>query len=377
MYSRILNLTETVQRRSLFLFGPRATGKSTFLRSSFPTAAYFDLLDVNCFGRLLKNHKILEEETKADQLVVVDEIQKLPSLLDTVHSLIANSDRKFILTGSSSRKLKRGAANLLAGRARLRNFFPLVSREIPNFDLLKYLNSGGLPQLYGQHDASEDLRAYISLYLKEEIQAEAVTRNVQGFGNLLDALALQNGKELNFQTLGRDLGLPGKTVSNYIEILEDTLLGFKLPAFRNTLKRKPTAHAKFYYFDVGVARELAQITEIKEKSTAFGEAFEHFLIQEIRAYLSYSNKSLEMTFWRTASGFEVDLVVGKKIAIEIKATDQVSDRHLKGLRALAEEGAVERYVCVSLDPSKRTTSDGINIFPIENFLTDLWENKIV
>ena len=377
MYPRILNLKKSSERRSLFLFGPRATGKSTLLKTTFPEAKWFDLLDAQTFGRLLRKPGLLAEETQAHELIVIDEIQKLPALLDEVHRLIASRNQRFILTGSSARKLKRGAANLLAGRARLSHLFPLTSPEIPEFSLETYLNTGGLPLIYGDNEAALDLRAYVDLYLREEVQAEALTRNAAGFGHLLDALALSNGQEINAQSLGSDVGLQARTVLNYIEILEDTLLGFRVPAFRETKKRKATSHARFYFFDVGVTNALCGRGKLTPKTELFGNALEHFILLEARAYLSYFNKIDELTFWRTNTGFEVDMVLGKEVAIEVKGTDLISDKHLKGLRAFKEENIVKRYLCVSLDSAPRKTEDGIEILPVQLFLKKLWAGELL
>ena len=377
MYPRILNIKDAVSRRSLFLFGPRATGKSTLLKTEFPNAKTFDLLDSQTYGRLLRHPGLIAEETSANDLVIIDEVQKLPVLLDEAHRLIEARQQRFVLTGSSARKLKRGAANLLAGRARMHHLFPLTSQEIPEFSLNTYLNTGGLPLIYGDPEAAIDLKSYVNLYLREEVQAEALTRNVAGFGHLLDALALSNGQEINAQSLGSDVGLQARTVLNYIEILEDTLLGFRVPAFRETKKRKPASHSRFYLFDVGVTNALCGRGKLAPKTELFGSALEHFIVLEARAYLSYTSSAHEMSFWRTSSGFEVDLVLGNQIAIEVKATDLVSDKHLKGLRAFREEGIAKRYICVSLDKNPRMTEDKIEILPVAKFLQALWSGDLL
>jgi predicted AAA+ superfamily ATPase len=240
---------------------------------------------------------------------------------------------------------------------------------------LAYLNSGGLPSVYGDEEAHVDLRSYVDLYLREEIQAEALTRNVGGFGNLLDALALSNGQEINTQSLASDVGLQARTVSNYIEILEDTLLGFRLAAFRESKKRKPTSHSRFYLFDIGVTNSLCGRGKVTPKTENFGNCLAHFIVLECRALLSYHRKLQEMTYWRTSSGFEVDIVIGLDVAIEVKGTELVTDRHLKGLRAFKEEKLVKRFVCVSLDLNKRMTSDGIEIIPVLEFLDLLWKGE--
>jgi uncharacterized protein len=376
---RILDLNPILERKSLFLFGPRATGKSSFLVSQFPRAKYYDLLDARVFGKLLRSPHLLEEETEASQLVIVDEVQKLPQLLDEVHRLIFKRNQKFILTGSSARKLKRGGANLLAGRALWKSMFPFTFKELQaakKFDLEKYLLHGGLPQIYNQIHAEQDLRNYTDLYLKEEIQAESFTRNLSGFAGLLDALAISNGQEINLASLASDTGIQARTISNYIEILEDTLLGFALPVYQKTKKRKATARSKFYFFDLGIVNSLSQNFSLPPGSDLFGRAFEHFILLEVRAYLSYFQKIEELSYWRTSAGFEVDIVVGNKLAIEVKSSSQVAPKHFKGLRAFAEEKLPHRLIVVSMDSNKRVTEDGIEIYPWKEFLNSIWNGEL-
>lgn len=376
-YTRILNLPTLLQKKSFFLFGPRSTGKTTLIHQQLPDAKVYDLLDAEVFARLVRRPKLLLEENPASSpIIAIDEIQKLPSLLDEIHRLIAHDNRRFLLTGSSARKLKRGAANLLAGRAWQAALFALTWREIPQFDLLTYLNRGGLPHIYDSPDAGEELDSYVSLYLQEEIQAEALTRNIQGFAQFLDAIALFNGEEINYQSLASDCGVPARTLKNYVGILQDTLIGYVLSAFTLTKKRKAITRQKHFLFDVGVVNSLCQRGEIRPRSELFGKAFEHFIINEVRAYVSYQRLRHRLHYWRSTSGFEVDLIVGQRLAIEIKSTSLVSDKHLKGLRALKEEGLVNRYSVVSLDPEVRTTRDGITIYPWEQFLSRLWQGEL-
>lgn len=375
--SRTLDLVNLLKQKSFFLLGPRATGKSTLVRQQLPEAKVYDLLDSRLFTRLAKDPGLLAEETRGDSsIVVIDEIQKLPALLDEVHRLISQDQKTFLLTGSSARKLKRGAANLLAGRAWQADFFPLTSHEIPDFDLLKYLNRGGLPSVYLGKSPKEDLESYVSLYLKEEIQSESLTRSLPSFASFLDAIALSNNEEINLESFARDCGVSPATVRNYIQILEDTLIGFPLYGFTKTKKRKAISRMKHYLFDVGVVNTLCNRGEIALKSELFGKAFEQFMIQEIRAYLSYRRLHLPMSYWRSLSQFEVDLIVGQEWALEIKGTAQVQERHLKGLLALKEEGLIRNYGVVSLDPEFRKTSDGISIYPWQSFLQALWNGEL-
>ncbi|MBW2111785.1 MAG: DUF4143 domain-containing protein, partial [Deltaproteobacteria bacterium] len=283
----------------------------------------------------------------------------------------------FLLTGSSARKLKRGGANLLAGRAWWAELFPLTSSEIPEFDLMTYLNSGGLPSIYPSDDYREELQAYTALYLKEEIQNEALTRKVAQFLEFLDLMALTNGEEISYQSLARDCGVSANSIKNYVEILEDTLVAFRLRAFTKTRKRKAISRSKLYFFDVGVTNSLANRGEILAGSELFGKAFQHFILLEVRAFLSYARKRERMSYWRSTSGFEVGLIVGDRWAFEIKGTDSIHDKHLKGIRALKEEGNIGRFGVISRDRYERKTRDGIVVFPWRVFLRRLWRDEII
>ncbi|MDX2020431.1 MAG: AAA family ATPase [Deltaproteobacteria bacterium] len=374
---RLLQLNELVAKKSIFLFGPRATGKSFLIRQQLSAAHLVDLLDADVFGRLARRPKLLGEEVREDQrVVVVDEVQKLPALLDEVHRLIESRGLRFVLTGSSVRKLMHGGANLLGGRAWRAALFPLCSREIPNFDLITYLNRGGLPSILLSEHAREELRSYTNLYLREEIKAEALVRKVDQFARFLDVVALGNGEELNFQGISSDTGIPASTVQNYLQILEDTLLGFALPPFGATKKRKAITRSKFFLFDVGVAGALASRGEVLPRSELFGRAFEHFILLELRAYLAYRRRDEPLQYWRSTSGFEVDIIVGNTLAIECKAADLVSERDLKGLKALGEEGLVKDFAIVSLDPQRRTVA-GVKVYPWAQFLDDLWSDRLL
>ena len=374
-YKRTLNISNLIQKKSFFLFGPRSTGKTTLLQTHFPKIKIYDLLDSRVYKRLLKRPHLLEEES--NHLIIIDEIQKLPSLLDEVHRLIQKKRQKFLLTGSSARKLKEKGINLLAGRAWSAELLPLTWSEIPKFNLMKYLNQGGLPYIYNNPNYKEELDAYTSLYLREEIKNEAVVRNVEFFSEFLDLIAISNGQEINYDSFSKDLQISPVTLKNYINILDDTLLGFQLPGYTKTKKRKAIARSKYYLFDLGLTNTLCLRGLIKPKSELFGKAFEHFIILEMRAFLSYSRKKLNMSYWRSVSQQEVDLIVGDKLAIEVKSTDLVQGKHLKGLRALKEEGLIKKYMVVSLDESVRTSKDGIRILPWQVFLRKLWRGQII
>ena len=377
MYQRLIDLPSLLKKKSFFLFGPRATGKTTLIEYQLKSRTIYDLLDADIYRKLLRRPKLIEEEAlDPNKVIVIDEIQKLPSILDEVQRLIHKKNLVFLLTGSSAKKLKRGAANLLAGRAWEANLFPLTFSEIPDFDLLTYLNTGGLPYIYGNPDAEEELASYVGTYLKEEIQAEALTRNIKAFAEFLDVISLANGKEINYESLASDCQVSPSTLKNYIQILEDTLIGFRLPGFRKTKIRKSISRSKHYFFDIGVTNSLCQRSAIKEKSELFGEAFEHFIILEVRAYNHYLRRKQKLTYWRSTSQMEVDLIVGQQLAIEVKGSSLVSENHLKGLRALKEEGLLQRYLVVSLDLNERITRDGIEIVPWQMFLGKLWSGQL-
>ncbi len=369
-----LNFTEN---KSCFLFGPRQTGKTSYLLKSFPDAFYVDLLLSDVFHRYTKTPSLLREEVLAQntsRLIIIDEIQKIPILLDEVHYLI-EKDYRFILTGSSARKLKRGSANLLGGRARTRKLFPLVFPEVDDFDLFKVINFGLLPSIYLSDDPLDDLESYVGTYLKEEIAAEGLIRGIRDFSKFLEIAAIDNTELINFSNIASDLGLSATTIKSYYEILEDTLIGNLLPAYTQTKKRKAISKAKFYFFDIGVANFLAARFNIQNRSELFGKCFEHFIYCELNAYLSYSRDKRPLRFWRTKNGQEVDFVVGNDIAIEVKATQQVLLKHTKGVQALSEEIPLKHKIIISNDMHKRKLNQNITVYPYVEFLKDLWNDK--
>ena len=352
-------------------------GKSTLIEQTLPDAKTYDLLDASVFQRLVRDPTLISQETMSDTVVVIDEIQKFPPLLDEVHRLIVKRKQTFLLTGSSARKLRKGGANLLAGRAFQAWLLPLTSREIPDFNLSSYLNTTGLPEYYGKTDAHDYLKAYVGTYLQEEIKAEALTRNLSGFVRFLEVVALCNGEEINYANISSDCGVPVRTLENYFGILDDTLIGFSIPPFLSTKKRKAITRAKYFLFDIGVVNSLTKRGQVEIKSELFGRAFEHFIALELRAFLAYHFIDLTLQYWRSSSHLEVDFIIGNKLAIEIKGTDLVADKHLKGIRALKEEGLIQTYGVISLDPEERLTADGIHIWPWKTFLNKLWANELL
>lgn len=379
MYDRILDLREIIKHKSLFLFGPRQTGKSTLVRQSFPDAAYYDLLEADTFRELSARPEYLRQTLSPQQSrVIVDEVQKLPGLLNEIQLMIdRNKDLRFILTGSSARKLKRGAANLLGGRAWMCRLHPLVSAEIGERRLLDRLNRGSLPAVIDSDRYKEDLKAYVGTYLREEIQAEALIRSIENFSRFLEIAGLTSGEQINFTAVANDAGVPPRTVREHYQILEDTLIGHQLPAYQKTSKRKPVATAKFFLFDVGVANTLKRIPTVEERSEAYGRALEHLIFLELRSYLDYHRLDHDLTYWRSRSQFEVDFLVGDQIGIEVKSKARVSPRDYKGLRALSEEVPLKRKIVICGEKLLRRDDDGTEIMPPTLFLTDLWSGKIL
>jgi predicted AAA+ superfamily ATPase len=374
---RLLDL-KLPRGRSAFLWGPRRTGKSYWIREHLTQAPLIDLLQSDVYGEYAARPALLRERfaDRAHPLVVIDEVQKVPALLDEVHWLIENRRQGFLLTGSSARKLRRGHANLLAGRAWRRQMMPLTSAEVDRLDLDHVMVSGLLPPHVLSPDPIEDLRAYIGDYLKEEIAAEALTSNIPAFAEFLRVAANTSSELLNCTNVARECGVSAKVVRGYFEILEDTYLGFRLAPWTKVKDRRLILAEKFYLFDVGVANFLAG-RRPREGSAEFGKAFEHFILMELKAYQAYRDPDLPIAFWRTASGFEVDFVLGRMaVAIEVKGSARVHDGDLRGLRALAAEHRLRRAIVVSLERERRTVAPGIEILPWRQFLDELWSGKI-
>lgn len=372
--------------RSAFLWGPRKVGKTTLLRERFPESITFDLLRTDVMLDFLRRPSLLRERLQAEDPrrlespVILDEIQKVPALLDEVHWLIENTALRFILCGSSARKLKRGHGNLLGGRAWRYELFPLVTPELEDagdIDLTRILNRGTIPAHYLQEQYRRSLDAYVQDYLKEEVFDEGLTRNQPAFSRFFDAIGPGHGELTNYANIARDCGIDAKTVKAYYQILVDTLLGrFVEPFSRGHGRQVIAKAAKFYLFDVGVAGFLARRGEVRAGSEPYGKAFEHFIFTELAAHSSYSGQRYEIRFWRTKSGLEVDFILGEgAVAIEAKASDRVDSRHLRPLRAFIEEHAPRAAFVVSNEPVERLVA-GIRIVPWRDFLKNLWSGKI-
>jgi len=371
---RILDLPALLQKKSHFLFGPRQTGKTSLIRHSLKGVRSYDLLDTSVYLALSQNpSRISQELDPRDGIVVVDEIQRLPVLLNEIHRLIEERGIRFLLTGSSARKLRRGGVNLLGGRARTKHLHPLTYRELGNqFDLFKAIERGLLPSIYLSDDPRADLQAYTGSYLQQEIVAEGTTRNIPAFSRFLKVAALCNGTVVNFTNVSNDAQVPRTTVYEYFEILKDTLLLYELPAWRKSKKRKPLTSSKYYFFDVGVVATL-QGREFRSGTPEFGEAFETYLMHELVSYSDYTSGE-PLSYWRSTSGFEVDFILGGHTAIEVKAKENLSTHDLKPLRALAEEKKLKRYLCVSLEPRRRNL-DNLTVLPFGEFLEALWNRE--
>lgn|SRR3990167_1421942 len=390
MFLRTLRL-DLPNKQSAFLWGARQTGKSFFLRKYFKQSVYYDLLDTHEIVRLSKSPHLLREAIVAldppalDHPIVIDEIQKVPELLNEVHWLIENKNIQFILCGSSARKLKTRSTNLLGGRAWQYHFYPLTFHEIPHFDLLKALRQGLLPKHYlaEENHILDHLQAYVDAYLTDEIRNEGLVRHLPGFARFLDVAGLCNGEMINVNHIARDCGVDRVTVQNYYQILIDTLLGYFIYPFRKKIKRDIiTLMPKFYLFDVGIANYLAQQMITGLKGAMAGKSFEHYILMELMAYRGIQRKRFDINYWRTKTGLEVDFILGKaEVAVEVKISEQVHQQDIKGLIAFCEEHPGAKAIVVSQDQRKRQLSINnqltITIFPWQSFLKNLWAGTIL
>ena len=380
MLARIQKLQE-IREDSMFLWGPRQTGKSTLLKQLFPDAPYYDLLKSEVYALYKMKPSRLRDECmmmEEGEIVIIDEVQKIPELLDEVHWLMVNRGIHFILCGSSARKLKRSGANLLGGRAIRKTLHPLVSLEIPDFDIDKAVNVGMLPRHYLASSPAKRIQAYVGDYLQQEVIAEALVRNLDSFTRFMEVAALSDGEMVNYTKIASECGVSSKTVKEYFVILQETLLGYMLPAYTKTVKRRVQVAPKFYYFDVGITNYLLHRDLLRRGTAEYGHAFEHLIVQEVMAYMDYSESMKGLSFWHTQNNaYEVDLVVGNaEVALEIKSSDNITTSHLKGLKAFGEEHPDCKLIVVSLEERPRMMN-GVEIWPAQIFLKRLWEGKVV
>ncbi len=382
-YQRILNL-DLPERQSAFLWGPRKTGKSTYLKRHFPNSVKYDFLNTDIFfefsmkPQLLREQLLAKDQETLQNPIILDEVQKIPKLLDEVHWLIENKGLRFILCGSSARKLKRGKANLLGGRAWRYEMFPLVSPELSDWELLTVLNRGLIPAHYQQSQYNKSLKAYIHDYLKEEVFAEGLTRNIPAFSRFFDALGYSHGELTNYSNIARDCGVDSRTVKEYYQILVDTLMGTFVEPFKKRQTRQVITKApKFYLFDVGLAGAITKRFIPEEKGELFGKAFEHFVFMELAAHRSYSDIDYKIDFWRTKSGLEVDFILGGgEVAIEVKGATNIEKKDLLSLKAFNEEFTPKLSFVVANVREERIV-DKIRIMPYRKFLKELWDGHVI
>ena len=371
---RSLDLEQVLLHKACFLFGPRQTGKTWIIKNRLSNYKYFNLLDTKTYTQFAYAPHILQElVTSQDSVVIIDEVQRLPILLNEVQILIEEKNIHFLLTGSSSRKLKRKGINLLGGRARIRNLHPFIYTElIDYFDLDKALEIGLVPSIYFSDAPYEDLESYIGTYLQEEIAAEALVRNIPAFSRFLTIAALSNSQIINYTNIANDSQVPSSTIQEYFQILRDTLIGSDLPVWKKSLKRKPISTSKFYFFDIGIARYLQRRRNLSSGTVEHGEAFETYIHHELKSYIDYTKQG-DLCFWRSTSGQEVDFILNDSTAIEVKSKMTIAPKDLKGLRTLKEEELLKQYLIVYPGSDERVTEDGISIVPYSTFIKRLWK----
>lgn len=381
-FKRKINLLELLDKKSHFLFGPRSTGKSTEIRLQLEArAVVINLLRATLQAQLLNNPSELEAiidglNHNKFSLVVIDEIQKAPALLDEVHRLIEERDFRFLLSGSSARQLKAAGVNLLGGRAWNAKMFPLTFGEIPDFNLDRMLRYGGLPHVYSSSYPEDELDAYITNYVNEEIKMEGIVRKIPAFLEFLRLAALTNTQLLNFSNIASDTGISSTTIKEYYQILEDTLIGTMIQPWRGSKNRKPISTAKFYFFDTGVCHTLANTKSIDRNSDLYGKSFEHWLFMELTAYCSYARARGTLQFWRSLDHKEVDFIFGESIAIEVKSTKKISKEDFDGINALKEENRPLQYYIVSNDPID-VLKESVHCLHWKTFMERLWSGKII
>lgn len=385
--NRILDIQSRVRRKSMFLFGPRQTGKTAMIDNQLDddVRLVWSLLNANIRRRCQSDPSVLRDELATrgikDGLVVIDEIQKVPDLLDEVHLMIEETDIRFLMTASSARRLRETGVNLLGGRAGKMNLHPFVWPEIRQFKptLERILTYGMLPSVFLSEEPDEVLDDYINVYLQEEIAGEGLVRQLPKFERFLEVAALTNSQGINYSNIASDVMMSRDSIREWYGILYDTMIGFAIPPYTRTKKRKAVETERFYYFDVGLVRFLLNLTEVSDTHSEYGKLFESYIAQELSAYLDYGRKRERLSYWRTRqSSFEVDFTIGDQVAVETKTTKLVNEKKdLRGLRALKEEGIFKKYIVVSRDEISRTTDDGILLLPWTVFLDELWDGKIV
>lgn len=368
---------QTLEEKSVLLLGPRQTGKSSLLRHELRPDKVVNLLDQSTFVALTRRLSSLRESLKpADRFIVIDQIQKLPQLMDEIHLMIEEQGRRFLLTGSSARKLRRSYTKLMGGRTRSLYMHPLVSAELgESFDLTKILSHGTLPPVYLSKNPYAELIDYVGDYLQQEIVAEAVTRGVDQYSRFLTQIAARTTQVLNVEKLASDAQVSPSTTRRYLEILQDTMIAEQLECWSGSKKHKAISSTKLIFFDVGVVNALLEIDSYNPLNPNAGWQLEQFIGQELLAYRDYSTKQLKVYFWRSVDKHEVDYVLNDRVAIEVKHTNQVTERDLKGLKAISDNHKWDRKIVISQDPEPRNI-DGIEVLPVRVFLEMLWSEQI-
>jgi predicted AAA+ superfamily ATPase len=363
--------------KSAFLWGPRKVGKTYWITHTLKNATVIDLLKTDTLAEYISRPALLRERYQNHKgLIVIDEVQKAPQLLDEVHWLIENKKLSFLLTGSSARKLRRGHANLLGGRAWRKIMVPLSYVEVTDFDLEKIMISGLLPPHYLSPNPMEEVRAYVADYLKEEIIAEALTQNIPAFNEFLRVAAISSSELINYVNIARETGVSHKVIRTYFDILEDTYLGFRISPWKKSKNRRMITTEKFYLFDVGIANYLSRRQPVMG-SFEFGKAFEHYILMELKAYQAYRNPDMPITFWRTSTDREVDFILGdKELAIEVKGSSRVHEGDMRSLQALIEDGPIKKCCLVCLEKQSRSLTNNIQVLPWQIFIEQLWGGKL-
>lgn len=383
LISRILDLNLPTGR-SLFLWGVRKTGKSTYLRERYRESTYIDLLQSGVFMEYSARPSLIREQINSFNLttpIIIDEIQKVPELLDEIHWIIENIEgASFIMCGSSMRRIKHSGANLLGGRAWRQNFMPLCFPEMENFDLLKIFNYGLIPEHFLQKDDSiRTIKSYISEYLVPEVQWESRIRNFGSFSRFLNAIAFSNSEMINYTNIARECGIDAKTVQSYVNLLQEMMLGYLISPYaksesRDIISRTP----KFYFFDTAIPNAIMNRKIQALRGPEAGHSFEHYIFLELLAYRELRQKYYNINYWRTKTGLEVDFILDRgRVAVEVKVSDCVDKHDLKGIVAFTKEHSPEKSIVVSLDSRRRQLEGGIKIVPVKEFLRELWHGNIV
>jgi len=375
--NRALRLADQLETKSVILLGPRQVGKSSLIRHELSPTKVFNLLKADTFQDLLVRPSIIREGIKErGELIVIDEIQKLPSLMDEVHAMIEEHGVRFLLTGSSARKLTRSHTKMMGGRARTMYLHPFSYSELPEFDLTRALTFGTIPSMYFSSDPRADIRSYVGDYIREEIMSEGLSRRVDQFSRFLETAAVSHTQELSFEEIGRDSQVPARTVRDYFSILADSLFGEVIFPFKKHPTRKATAHGKFFFFDISVPHALNTVSELSERSALYAQALEHLIFRELRTYRDYRATDMELTFYRDSSKREIDFLINGEIGIEVKSSTLVQERDIATLEEIGAELPLRRRIVVSQDRHWRKLQN-TEVWPVLDFLKSLWAGEIV